>query len=809
MKSTKFATFRQLYIPIVVTICIGLCLSLLAFFYVRNREYRSIEADFNLAAWNRINSIKREVEENLQVLWFVYSLYKSSSFVTREEFQIFCKSTLSHHPDIQALEWIPRVPHSQRKDYEQNAQIDGYPDFQITKREVQGKMVMADESMEYFPVYYMEPYKGNETVLGFDLATNPACLETLNKSRDTGEMAATSRITLVQEKGNQYGFLVFIPVYNNQALIDTVEKRRENLTGFVSGVFQIGDTIEASLRYLGKGIDIYLYDKSSHQDEQFIYKYLSQSEHDIGQKIDQLEIEHNDTLSVSHTFDVADRKWLIVCKPAPEYIESRTTWYPWEFLLGGLLLTGVFAVYLQSRIHKIIHIEQLMTDLSSEITERKHIEETLHQSVRELSALNKMSQQVSSSLSLDQVVQTALDGIIAAINPDLTLFFLRDGDNLNLQGVAPPNSKYSHGETPVHRVGECLCGLAVSEGKPIYSSDILNDPRCTWEECKKAGLRSFAALPLFSGDEIIGVLGIASGTQRIFEEQNAFLQTLSSDISTGLQNALLHMQVQRHAEELETKVEERTAELIEINIILEKANTRLKELDQLKSMFIASMSHELRTPLNSIIGFTGIILQGMDGEINSQQNDHLGRVNRSAKHLLSLINDIIDLSKVEAGKVDVFPEDIALDEVVNEAVESVRLQANEKGLALDVSVPKGVRMNTDRKRLYQCILNYLSNAVKFTESGTISITAHDTNGEVEIIVSDTGIGISRQDQQRLFKPFVRIDSHLRAKTLGTGLGLYLTRKLTTELLGGTVGVQSQPGKGSTFTLRLPKEIKQG
>ena len=249
------------------------------------------------------------------------------------------------------------------------------------------------------------------------------------------------------------------------------------------------------------------------------------------------------------------------------------------------------------------------------------------------------------------------------------------------------------------------------------------------------------------------------------------------------------------------KEEEQTKELT-------RANIKLKELDKLKSMFIASMSHELRTPLNSIIGFTGIILQGIAGEINPQQKDHLDRVNRSAKHLLSLINDIIDLSKVEAGKIDVFVEDVVLDEVINETVDSVRLQANEKRLALDVSVPPGVRMNTDRERLCQCILNYLSNAVKFTETGTISVTAHETNGEVEIIVSDTGIGISKEDQQRLFKPFERIDSHLRAKTLGTGLGLYLTRKLTTELLGGTVDVQSQPGKGSTFTLRLPKVIKK-
>ncbi|MCP4253913.1 MAG: PAS domain S-box protein, partial [Candidatus Scalindua sp.] len=250
--------------------------------------------------------------------------------------------------------------------------------------------------------------------------------------------------------------------------------------------------------------------------------------------------------------------------------------------------------------------------------------------------------------------------------------------------------------------------------------------------------------------------------------------------------------------------------LVEYQKSLEQANTKLKELDQLKSMFLASMSHELRTPLNSIIGFTGIILQGLDGEINHIQEDHLGRANRSAKHLLSLINDVIDLSKIEAGMVEFFPEDIVLSDVINETVSWVQAQSDAKGLVIHTSVPPDIIINTDRKRLYQCILNYLSNAVKFTETGTITVstTNHEVNGEVEINVSDTGIGISKEDQQKLFNPFVRIDSHLRTSVLGTGLGLYLTKKLTTELLNGTVSVQSERGKGSTFTLRLPKENKK-
>jgi len=216
----------------------------------------------------------------------------------------------------------------------------------------------------------------------------------------------------------------------------------------------------------------------------------------------------------------------------------------------------------------------------------------------------------------------------------------------------------------------------------------------------------------------------------------------------------------------------------------------------------------LRTPLNSIIGFTGIILQGMTGVLNEKQTDHLSRVFNSAKHLLALITDIIDISKIEAGRIDVYPEEFALPEIVDEAIMNIQPQLKAKNLALEVDVPSELQMNTDRKRLLQCVINYLSNAVKFTEQGGIKIIAREIDKEVEIRVSDTGIGIARQDISKLFEPFERLESHLRVKAGGTGLGLYLTRKLTTELLKGTIQVESKEGKGSTFGLRVLKNIAQ-
>ena len=251
------------------------------------------------------------------------------------------------------------------------------------------------------------------------------------------------------------------------------------------------------------------------------------------------------------------------------------------------------------------------------------------------------------------------------------------------------------------------------------------------------------------------------------------------------------------------KLKKEIQKRIEIEKKLHKANENLKALDQLKSMFIASMSHELRTPLNSIIGFTGVILQGLTGSLNEKQKDHLSRVYNSAKHLLALITDVIDISKIEAGRIDIFPQEFILSELIDEALINIQPQLKRKQLKLETFIPKDLAMITDRKRLLQCIINYLSNAVKYTETGTISVKAEQIDEKVSIMVSDTGIGISQHDQEKLFEAFERFESHLKVKSGGTGLGLYLTRKLVSEILGGNVQVQSREGKGSTFGLTIP------
>jgi signal transduction histidine kinase len=252
--------------------------------------------------------------------------------------------------------------------------------------------------------------------------------------------------------------------------------------------------------------------------------------------------------------------------------------------------------------------------------------------------------------------------------------------------------------------------------------------------------------------------------------------------------------------QLEDKVVKRTEEL-------KKANLKLQELDQLKSMFIASMSHELRTPLSFITGFTDIILQEISGEINKEQRKQLLLVKNSASHLLSLIDDLIDINKIETGIVEITLEKFDLSTLSREIKDDFRIAADKKGLELSLEVPSILLIEGEERRTKQILVNLTSNALKFTDRGEIKIKIVKKDKMVEISVRDTGIGIRRsEDMDKLFKPFSRINRPGKIGE-GTGLGLYLSKK-NANLLGGDIIAESEFGKGSVFTLILPLKYKE-
>src|SRR3989475_9256629 len=295
-----------------------------------------------------------------------------------------------------------------------------------------------------------------------------------------------------------------------------------------------------------------------------------------------------------------------------------------------------------------------------------------------------------------------------------------------------------------------------------------------------AGYRAVLSVPLVREDEIIGSLSLTRKLPGEFAtEVVELLKTFATQSALAIQNAHLFQE-------------------------LEEKSRQLEVADRHKSEFLANMSHELRTPLNAVIGFSEVLIERMFGEVNAKQEEYLEDILASGRHLLSLINDILDLSKIEAGRMDLELADFHLPQAIDNAVTLVRERAMRRGITLEVAVDDRLgALRGDERKVKQVLLNLMANAIKFTpEGGRVEVRAAVANGVAEIAVSDTGVGIAAEDQEAVFEEFRQVGTDYAKKHEGTGLGLTLSRKFG-ELHGGKLWVKSQVGQGSTFTFTLP------
>jgi signal transduction histidine kinase len=282
---------------------------------------------------------------------------------------------------------------------------------------------------------------------------------------------------------------------------------------------------------------------------------------------------------------------------------------------------------------------------------------------------------------------------------------------------------------------------------------------------------------------VVGSIVVGRGQPGSFsDKQIALLKTFADQAVIAIENVRLF-----------TELDDKTRQL-------EVANRH-------KSEFLANMSHELRTPLNAVIGFSEVLIEKMFGEVNPKQEEYLNDILASGKHLLSLINDILDLSKIEAGRMELEAQPFDLPSALDNALTLIRERASRHSIALEVHVDPGIgQVLADERKIKQVLLNLLSNAVKFTgEGGKITMSATLNGDAVAVSVADTGIGIAAEDQQAVFEEFRQVGDDYARKREGTGLGLALARRLV-ELHGGTLSLASELGKGSTFTFTIPVRV---
>jgi len=410
----------------------------------------------------------------------------------------------------------------------------------------------------------------------------------------------------------------------------------------------------------------------------------------------------------------------------------------------------------------------------------KETQESLERQTATAELLAAMSE---SAFDLKPVFEMVLEKSLALCAAEYGWIrqFDRDGTSRTVAAKRPDQTVATAEPLLDVRTGGGLLGRPYRERRTVHVADIASDPTVARSAAMvRIGARTGLGVPLLRGDEVLGVIVLVRIEVQPFSDREIELvESFARQAAIAIENVRLFNEIQEKSAQLEV------------------ANRH-------KTEFLANMSHELRTPLNAIIGFSEVLLQRMFGELNAQQADYLEDIMSSGRHLLTLINDILDLSKIEAGRMELELASFSLVAALNNAVTLVRERAQSHGIRLELDVaPQLDTVIADERKLKQVVVNLLANAVKFTpDGGTITLRAVRENGHVRLAVHDTGIGIAPEDQARIFEEFQQA-THLTEKSReGTGLGLALSKRMV-ELHGGTISVDSAPGKGSTFTVALP------
>jgi signal transduction histidine kinase/CHASE3 domain sensor protein len=457
--------------------------------------------------------------------------------------------------------------------------------------------------------------------------------------------------------------------------------------------------------------------------------------------------------------------------------------------IGGRLrevATGAFA----GRVEVVNRDElgALASDLNRTCDELARLYGRLERSVGELETLGQVSQEINSTLELQAVLGAIAAHAMALAEADAGAFLAFDAQaqvfHLQATHQLDPGAVAALTRRPV-QLGEGAVGGAGLRRAALQIPDIDQEPGYPLHDIvRKPGYRALLAVPLLREGSLVGGLVLCRRAPGAFAPETVNLvQTLANQSVLAIENAKLFEEIEEKSRQLEIA-------------------------SRHKSEFLANMSHELRTPLNAVLGYAELIQDGIYGDVPDKIQDVMERIQQNGRHLLGLINDVLDLSKIEAGELKLAPAVYAIRELVLDVVSSTEALANEKGIELVAEVPRDLPPGRgDERRITQVLMNLVSNAIKFTDAGSVTIRTAVEDDQLVVAVSDTGPGIAPADQERIFGEFQQVDSSSTRKKGGTGLGLAIARRIV-ELHGGRIRVHSTPGEGATFSFTLPLSTPQ-
>jgi len=830
---------EKAFLPALAVLVLGTALSIFMFFILKNSEEEKGRVDFTIAANQHSEVIKDQLSNHIGAIQSIAALYAASENVTRMEFSKFAQMEMAEQPNIQALEWIPRVKASDRGAFESRARTDGLADFAFTERHTQGGMSATGERNEYYPVYYVEPIKGNEIALGFDLASNPARLEALNAARDSGELKATARITLVQETGEQYGLLVFQPIYRGGAVPETLNERRETLIGFGLVVLRISDILGSvkSGRHDHEEMDTFVFDESAPPGQQVIFPVHStyQTQNDL----DRLRC-------MDIPLQVGGRSWNIVnCAPEEyDYLAHHAA--SLIALLGGLLITAVLSAYLRALAQQRASTHKFLRHLqASEVRYRDVVDNTqvLIQSID--AGTGKLLFANNGWLSVLGYTQSDVTNLsfTDVIHPDLlehcknvfkqavssgesltvkTTFVTREGKNLQVEGHIVCR-KNELGQTVTHGIFSDVSELDRARAEqerldadPLHLIDTANAPIFGIDVEGHVNEWNQTAERI-TGYSKTDVMGHDLVNELITDEYMTSVKQVLDRALRGEQTANYEFQLYtksgNQVDVLLNSTTRRDATGAIVGVVgigqditdRKRAEAQVIQASKMATLgeMATSVAHELNQPLNVIRMAAGNSLRKIGkGKLEAEYlSGKLERIAAQTERAAS----IIDHMRMFGRKASEGPSLIDPRDVVQGAFdlmgEQLRLADIEVALDLPEACPSILGHQVQSE---QVILNLLTNARdalqsrEGAEEKRIAMKVETGDDEtVRIIVEDSGGGIPDGVIERIFEPFYTTKEIGK----GTGLGLSISYGIIRDM-GGTIEA-GNTDQGARFVISLP------
>ncbi len=803
--------------PLAVTVVIGLIVTGGAWRSANLLHAREIESAFARQAGQPLHAVRRTLREHLDVLESLSALFDATDSFSGAEFSTFSHHLLVNHDSIQALEWIPRVTASQREDFEATIHAGGQFEFQINDLDREGGYVRAAARQEYFPVTFIEPMNGNEAALGLNLGSHPARRDALEKARQAGVMTATSRIRLVQETSDQSGFLVFLPKYRPGAIVETPQQRREHLTGFVLGVFRVGDVVRAAFADASPvDMDLFVEDRTDQRIQTLAVYHAGHSVADHGSEtVAADDGREPNPFRQTLRFEMAGRQWAIVANPAPSFFQQQTNSVSLAVVVGGglgtVLLTGCVGLRVgrTEKVRRLVkqrtaQLTRKTTDLQLAVAAQTRAEVSLQQSHALLAAVSDVQSEFISNADEREVFDRLLSGILKVTGSEygfigLVLIDADTGERyLKTQAITniawnEETRRFYDDHAPkgmIFRNLETLFGHVIASGEPVIANNPPDDARRGGLPDGHPAMSSFLGVPFHVGDELIGMAGIAN---RAGGYDHAILQYLEPLLATctNIMDAYSNEWRRRDAE----------AALQELNSELSRTNAALAERNKEVTQLTYAITHDLQTPLATMTGSVDALEHRMT-DISESDRQWMSRIKKSSERMVTMLNDLMEYARTGSQVWDATPIDLA--DAVQAVFEEFKMQAADRRVTLTTNV-ESFEIVTDHRLLHRALMNLVNNAVKYSGgdgSGAVDVSVERGDDTILLIVTDNGPGIDPDRLEELFEPFQRADGG----SDGTGLGLAIVRRSATTMRG-RVWLESDGSHGTRAILELPLAIE--